>query len=440
MRLRPETRAWAVWSAGLAAYVVAVLHRTSLGVAGLDAQHRFDIGASALASFAVLQLLVYAGLQIPVGMLLDRFGSLRLVLSGALLMAAGQLLMAFSDDVTGAVAARVLVGAGDAMTFISVLRLVPHWFPPRRVPVLTQVTGIVGQIGQVLSAVPLAALLAGPGWTIAFGGAAAAGVFVALVAFAALHDTPQRRVNSGSAVTWQRLGADLSGAWRHPGTRLGLWTHFTTQFTGTVFALMWGVPFLIAGEGLSRGTASTLLIVFVLTGMASGPVLGMLTQRFPLRRSLLVLGIVAVNMGAWALVLAWPGQAPMPLLVLLVVALGLGGPGSMIGFDYARSFNPPSRLGTATGVVNVGGFVASLLSILLIGLVLDARTGGSADYHIDDFRVAMSVQFGVAAIGVLGILRTRRLARRKMEQEDGIVIRPLREALASRFALAGRQG
>ncbi|MEU4557058.1 MFS transporter [Actinoplanes sp. NPDC023936] len=436
MPLRPETRAWAVWSAGLAAYVIAVLHRTSLGVAGLDAQHRFDIGASALATFAVLQLLVYAGLQIPVGMLLDRFGSLRLVLSGALLMAAGQSLMAFTDDMTGAVVARVLVGAGDAMTFISVLRLVPHWFPARRVPVLTQLTGIVGQIGQVLSAVPLAALLAGPGWTTAFVGAAGAGVFVALVTFAALHDTPERRVNSGSAVTWQRLGSDLSSAWRHPGTRLGLWTHFTTQFTGTVFALMWGVPFLIAGEGLSRSAASSLLILFVLTGMASGPVLGMLTQRYPLRRSLLVLAIVAANMGAWALVIAWPGQAPMPLLVLLVVALGLGGPGSMIGFDYARTFNPPSRLGTATGVVNVGGFVASLLTILLIGLILDARTGGSADYHIDDFRVAMSVQFAVAAIGVLGILRTRRLARRKMEQEDGIVIRPLLKVLAERRELA----
>ncbi|BAL91819.1 putative MFS transporter [Actinoplanes missouriensis 431] len=436
MPLRPETRAWAVWSAGLAAYVIAVLHRTSLGVAGLDAQHRFDIGASALATFAVLQLLVYAGLQIPVGMLLDRFGSLRLVLSGALLMAAGQSLMAFTDDMTGAVVARVLVGAGDAMTFISVLRLVPHWFPARRVPVLTQVTGIVGQIGQLLSAVPLAALLAGPGWTTAFVGAAGAGVFVALVAFAALHDTPERRMNSGSAVTWQRLSSDLSSAWRHPGTRLGLWTHFTTQFTGTVFALMWGVPFLIAGEGLSRSAASSLLILFVLTGMASGPVLGMLTQRYPLRRSLLVLGVVAANMGAWALVIAWPGQAPMPLLVLLVVALGLGGPGSMIGFDYARTFNPPSRLGTATGVVNVGGFVASLLTILLIGLILDARTGGSADYHIDDFRVAMSVQFAVAAIGVLGILRTRRLARQKMEQEEGIVIRPLLKVLAERRELA----
>src|SRR5215210_88039 len=98
MPLRPGARAWAVWAVGLAAYIVGVLHRTSLGVAGLDAQHRFGIGAGTLASFAVLQLLVYAALQVPVGLLLDRFGSLRLVVSGALVMASGQALMAYSGQ------------------------------------------------------------------------------------------------------------------------------------------------------------------------------------------------------------------------------------------------------------------------------------------------------------------------------------------------------
>jgi MFS family permease len=439
MALRPGARAWAVWSVALAAYIIAVLHRTSLGVAGLDAQERFHIGAGAVASFAVLQLLVYAGLQVPVGLLLDRFGSLRLVVGGALIMAAGQGLMASTHSVGGAVAARVLVGAGDAMTFISVLRLVPQWFPGRRVPVVTQLTGIVGQAGQVLSAVPLAALLAGPGWTTAFLSAAGAGVFVAIVAFAALHDTPERRINTGAAVTMRQLGADLGHAWRHPGTRLGLWTHFTTQFTGTVFALMWGFPFLIAGEGLPRATASSLLTLFVLVGMAAGPLIGVLVQRHPMRRSWLVLGVVGLNAAGWGLVLAWPGRAPLPVLVVLVLALGLGGPGSMIGFDYARTFNPPSRLGTATGVVNVGGFVASLLTIELIGLILDARTGGRANYDIGDFKVAMSVQYLIGAVGLVGILRTRRLARRRLA-EEGVHVRPLREVIAERRGLApGRQ-
>jgi MFS family permease len=435
MPLRPGGRGWAVWAVGLGAYIMAVLHRTSLGVAGLDAQARFDVGAGALASFAVLQLLVYAALQVPVGLLLDRFGSVRLIVSGGLIMAVGQVLMATAHGVEGAVFARILVGAGDAMTFISVLRLVPRWFPARRVPVVTQLTGLVGQAGQVLSAVPLAALLAGPGWTTAFLGAAGAGIFVAIAALAALRDTPEQRISTGAPITFRRLGDDLAGAWRHPGTRLGLWSHFTTQFTGTVFALMWGFPFLIAGEGLDRQTASTLLTLFVLVGMAAGPLIGMFVQRHPMRRSWLVLGIIAANAGAWGLVLAWPGHAPLPVLVVLVTALGLGGPGSMIGFDYARTFNPPSRLGAATGVVNVGGFVASLVTIELVGLILDARTGGRADYDIGDFKVAMSVQYLIFAIGLVAILRNRRLARRHLAAE-GIVVRPLREVLAERRGLA----
>lgn len=436
MPLRPGTRAWLVWAVALAAYVVGVLNRTSLGVAGLDAQHRFGIGASALASFVVLQLLVYAALQVPVGLLLDRFGTVRLVVAGALVMATGQALMAIAPDVPLAVVARILVGAGDAMTFISVLRLVPRWFPSRRVPVVTQLTGIVGQLGQVLSAVPLAAILAGPGWTTAFLSTAGAGVFVSIVALAGVRDTPENRITSGRPLTFRHLGAELSGAWRHPGTRLGIWSHFTTQFTGTVFGLMWGFPFLIAGEGLPRTTAGTLLTAYVLMGMAAGPVIGLLVQRHPLRRSWLVLGVVAVNAMGWGLVIAWPGRAPLPILVLLVLALGLGGPGSMIGFDLARTFNPPSRLGTATGMVNVGGFAASVVTILLVGLILDARTGGSAAYRIDDFKVAMSVQYLIMGIGLVGILRTRKLARRSMA-EQGIVVRPIREVLAERRGRAG---
>ncbi|SDT78655.1 MFS transporter [Actinoplanes derwentensis] len=421
MHLRP----WVVWATGVAAYTIAVLHRSSIGVAGLDAQERFGVGAGALAVFAVLQLLVYAVLQIPIGLLLDRFGSMRLVVAGGLLMVAGQTLMAFTDGMGGAITARVLVGAGDAMTFVSVLRLVPHWFPARQVPVMSQITGIMGQAGQILAAVPLAAVLAGPGWSAGFLGAAAVGVLVTIVVVAALRDTPESRINNGDSMSWSRLGTDLGSSWRHPGTRLGLWAHFTTQFTGTVFALMWGVPFLVAGEGLSRETAGVLLTVFVVTGMAAGPILGLLTQRHPLRRSWMVLGIVGINMTAWAAVIAWPGRAPLWLLVVLVVALGLGGPASMIGFDFARTFNPPSRLGTATGVVNVGGFTASLVTIQLIGLILDYRTGGGNDYHIDDFRIAMSVQFVVAAAGVVGILRTRRLTRRHVAAESAGLAFPL---------------
>ncbi|HVC72883.1 MAG TPA: MFS transporter, partial [Mycobacteriales bacterium] len=165
--MSPSRRAWLVWSVGIAAYIVAVLQRTSLGVAGLEATDRFETSASVLASFIVVQLVVYAALQVPAGLLLDRFGPRILIATGAALMALGQALLAVSPNVPLALVGRVLVGAGDAVTFISMLRLVTAWLPGR-VPVMTQVTGILGQVGQPLSAVPFVALLHLSGWTSAF--------------------------------------------------------------------------------------------------------------------------------------------------------------------------------------------------------------------------------------------------------------------------------
>ncbi|WP_205740916.1 MFS transporter [Haloactinopolyspora alba] len=426
-----SNRALIVWVVGVASYVVAVMHRTTFGVAGLEAVDRLGVSASVLATFVVVQLLVYAGLQVPVGLLLDRVGARRLVVTGACLMAAGQVVLALAASVPLAVAGRVLVGAGDALTFVSVLRIVAAWFAPGRVPVMTQLTGLVGQVGQVLSAVPFVAVLDRFGWSPAFLSAAGTGVFVAVVAFAVLRNSPEGQAVPMAQTSIRHVGHDLVTAWRHPGTRLGLWTHFSTQFPATVFALLWGFPFLVSGQGLSRATAGGLLTVLVVVGVVAGPMIGVMVQRHPLRRSWLVLGVVAVNVGAWTSVLVLPGQAPLWLLVVLVTALSVGGPGSMIGFDFARTFNPPNRLGTATGIVNVGGFLASLLTILAVGLVIDARTGGSSDYELADFRVALCVQYVVWLVGVVGIVRTRRLVRRRMA-EGGVVVPRMRDVIARR--------
>ena len=425
-------RAWLVWGVGLLAYVVAVFSRASLGVAGVQAQERFGVGASVLSLFVVLQLVVYAGLQVPVGLALDRLGSRRMVVLGALTMAAGQLTLALAGDVPTAVAARVLVGAGDAMTFISVLRIVSLWFPGRTVPVVTQLTGILGQSGQVLAAYPLVTLLAARGWGPTFAGAAAVGVLVALLVAVALRDHPPS-VELARPADLAQVRRDLLATWREPGTRLGLWTHTVTQFSGTVFVLLWGFPFLTVGQGLSAGAAAGLLTLLVVVGMGVGPLLGALIGHWPLRRSVLVLTVVGSTALTWTAVLAWPGRAPLPLLVLLVLVLGTNGPASMIGFDYARTENPPARLGSASGVVNVGGFVASLLTMLGIGVVLDVLTpGASAAYGLGSFKVAFAVQYVVWLLGAVQVWRYRRRMRERLAT-GGIVLAPLHLAVAARL-------
>lgn len=423
--------AWLVWGAGVFAYMVAVTQRTAFGVAGVEATDRFDATASVLSVFTVVQLLVYAGLQIPVGMLVDRFGPRLLIAGGAALMCAGQFQLAVADSVGAGIAGRSLVGAGDALTFISVLRLLPAWFPPARVPVLTQWTGIIGQLGQIASAIPFAFLLRSLGWSTAFTGAAAISVLALILSLVLIRNKPSGPRPAAAAAGGPE--SSLAAAWRQPGTRLGLWTHFTIQFPGTVFVLMWGYPYLVSGEQVSAPMASFLMTFFVTVAILCGPWLGAWVGRHPLRRSTMVLLIAGAMAAAWLAVMLWPGPAPVWLLLLLVSVLAIGGPGSMIGFDFARTFNPASRLGTATGIVNIGGFAASLISMYLIGLVLDMLYAGGFSngnlYDLTSFRIALAVQFAVMLVGIAGIFRTRRIIRARMASE-GLDLPPLREALA----------
>ena len=407
-------RAWIVWSTGLLAYIVAVLDRTTLGVSGLDAAERFNAAPGVLSTFVVLQVIVYAAAQIPAGLLLDRFGSRVMIVAGGSLMAAGQLALALTESLPSAVAARAVVGLGDAFTFISVLRLVPFWFTERRIPLVTQLTGFCGQFGQVLSALPFLALLAGAGWSTAYLSAVAFGVLALMLVLALVKDTPAGRAVPDKSAGEHETLSSIKTVWLRPGTRLGLFTHMGTQFSVTVFALMWGVPYLTTAQGLSRTAAGTLLTISVAAAVAAGILIGLFTGRNPHRRSQVVLGIVLSNAAIWTVVLALPSAAPMWLLVVLIVVISVGGPGSMVGFDFARTFNPATTLGTAQGIVNMGGFTASLLVMQSMGMIMDAAGG----YTFDSFRLAWTVQYAIWIFAGAAILITRRKARRSIGEID----------------------
>ena len=401
-----------IWGVALAAYLLAVFHRSSLAVAGLEAADRFGISAAQLATFTTLQLLVYAGMQVPVGLALDRYGPRLLLVLGAVVMTTGQVCFAFVESYPLAVAARVLVGIGDALTFTCVLRLVATWFPTRRVPLMTQLTGATGQVGSIVAALPMTWAFSHWGWTNAYLAAAGVGLVVTLLVVVMVRDAPGQWRRPGPAISVGFVRRSLSDSWRHPGTRLGFWTHFTTQFSGTTLALLWGYPFFVRGEGRSSHEAGVLLTLLVVALVVAGPVLATITTRHPFHRSDLVMGIVLAMAAVWTAVLAWPGDAPTWLLVLLVGVVGVGAPASVIGFEYGREFNPDARLGTAIGIINQGGFIASLLLVVAIGLVLDWRTPTGSGYTPEAFRWAMSAQYVLWGVGLANIFRARRRTRK----------------------------
>jgi sugar phosphate permease len=426
-------RAWLVFAVALSVYMVAVLQRSSLGVAAVQATDRFDIQAAALSSIAVLQLVVYAGLQIPVGVMVDRVGPRFLLALGAALMCLGQATFAVAPSLGVAIMARMLLGAGDALTFICAVRLLATWFDGRSLPIATQLLGGLGAFGQVLAAFPLSFALHEWGWTPAYLGAATISAIASVVVIMLVSDAPRGAVDPvREPVTWRASLGQLRESLARPGTQLGFWAHFVLQSSLGAFLLLWGFPFLSIGLGYGPELAAVLLSISVISGAVSGPGLGFLIARFPLRRSNLVLALVIAMAIAWAVVLGWPGRPPLGAVVMLIVVISIGGPGSMVGFDYARSFNPLKVYGSASGVVNVGGFLATFTMMLLIGVVLDVIDrvrGGSGIpaqlYSFDSFRVAFLVQYLVIGIGVALFLHARRRTRRRLHVDEGIEVAPL---------------
>jgi MFS family permease len=400
---RASRRSWLIWLTAAVVYLFSVFHRTSFGVAGLEAADRFHVGAAALSTFTVLQVGVYAAMQVPTGVLVDRHGPRKVLIAALLFLGLGQILMALAQSYALGLLARGVLGFGDAMTFVSVLRLVAAHFPVRHYALVTSFTTAVGFVGNLAATVPLTLLLAGPGWTPTF---LAVGLLTAgYAAYVAVRvqDTPGGAPVRAARVDRRELVGQIATAWRVPGTRLGFWVHFSTMFAPNVLTLLWGMPFLVQGQGRPAATASVLLTVLVFGSMAGGPVVGSLISRRPGLRMPLVGGYLGGASVVWAVLLSWPGTIPVAVLVPCFGFLALGGPASMIGFALARDYNPLRRVGTATGVVNVGGFVATTISALAIGVLLQ-WTGG-------DFRIALLTVVAVLALGTFRMLVWWRRAR-----------------------------
>lgn len=420
-------RARLVFAAASTAYLVAIVHRTALGVAGVEALQRFHIGATGLAALSVAQIATYAALQPLAGRLLDKWGPRTVMVAGSLLMALGQALMAVNHDYKLALLARILIGAGDAPIFITASRLVAHWFSPRRAPMMVQLTSQIGQLGQLTTAIPVAWVLHTHGWSPTFLSLAVLGVVASALLTGVRSPTEADRLGSAE-LSVERAPGTVSPA----GVRLGFWTHFTSLFSANTIALLWGVPFFITAQGRSPTEASALLTVLTISKFVVSPFVGAATARHPLRRSWMVLVFAGVTAVAWAVLLLPSTPRPMWQLVVFVAVIAVGGPVSLVGMDYARTFADHDHLGAANGRVNMGGFVSTIIAVGMIGIVLQLSSP-TGDYDLHAYRLAFASLALPWAVGIVGILRNRKQARADWAA-DGVVVPPVRDALAMRKA------
>ena len=385
------------------AYFIAVSQRSSLGVATLIASERFHTNAQQLATLAVFQLVVYAAMQIPVGILLDRFGAKKLLAIGAFIMAVGQLIVAFAPSLGFAVLGRMLVGMGDSFTFISMIRMVNGWYTGKKSTKIQQYISSGGQLGQFFSAVPFWFMLENLGWTAGFAIMSAVSIVTLGLVIAFTSDDAHPGELQVQAESLKHAISQLVENIRNPGIRMSFWTHFVTQPTTTSVALLWAVPFIVTAEGQSHDFAAFTLTSMVFFGFITGPIIGSWCARKPQQRAALVYAVVAATSLTWIFIVIQPGPIPSIELYLAFLVISIGGPASMIAFDFSKDIVPKSRLGTANGFANVGGFLATFIMMYLTGLVIDLNhmaNGGPERYTVESFRWGFSVQLVVVLVGI----------------------------------------
>jgi sugar phosphate permease len=423
---KPTLRGWSMWAIGAAFYFVAVFHRMALGVAGLTAEHHLHVDKGELASFTAVQFLVYLAMQVPAGLVIDRSGPRRTLAAGLALMAVGETMFALASGLALALAGRALVGVGDAFIFLSVLRLAHAWFPPRMGALLATLTGMAGALGQLIGTIPLQWALSHLGWLATFAGAGVITGALAFVSLGAIRDRPPH-VRTVAAHEHEPILATLRAAWRRPGTRHGFWVHLGVFCPFQVIGALWGVPFLVQGEHFSEARAATYLFLLVAAFAASGPLVGALAGHRVERQNRVVLGLGGLLLIPWSAILLWPGgSVPHAVLLAGFLVCGLSAPAGMVAFDIGRRESPALASGSATALVNCGGFLGAVICLELVGLLLGAgKPSGTRFQH---------ALLPMLALSAFALFQSARLSRQR-ERAQRLMPAEVNKAATSAAAL-----
>ena len=401
-----NARAWLVWAVGVSAYLMAFFHRVTLNVAAGDTAERLGVATGALGLFAFLQLGAYLAMQLPAGFAADRIGPRRTLALGVLAIVVGETLFALAHSLPVAVVGRALVGVGDAVTFVNVLRLVQNWFPERRQALLAALTGMAGGIGQLVATIPLERSLSDFGWTVTFVITIGAAMVVGILVLVVVRDRPPG-VPAPQPDDHAPARATLAAAWRRPTTRRAFYAHVGTLGPFAVVGTIWGVPYLEHAQNVDKSTAASMMVATALTFTVCLPFVGMVGRCGPKARVAVLAVPGALQATALVALLAWPGTvAPRPLVVGVLALVGLSAAASISCFDVARRSTPRAEVGTTVALVNCGGFTGAAIGGGLIGLLLAGDpTAGRFEVAVLGVLLVMTlVGLGAGSLRLLGEL------------------------------------
>lgn len=405
---------WTLYAILVLAYMMAFFQRMAPGVVAADLMQAFGTSGAALGSLAAMYFYVYTAMQIPAGVLADTLGPRLSAGIGSLVAGAGSILFGLAPDFATASAGRLLVGLGVSVVFVGLMRANSVWFSERRYGLVSGLTLFLGNLGAILAAGPLAALLGWYSWRSVFVAAGAVSVVLALATLLWVRNRPEdagfppvHTANHGARRHWL---AELRAVLYNRAVWPGFWVNFGVTGGLLAFAGLWGVPLMRDVHGLTRAEAS-LYTTLALAGFAVACLfMGALSDRIG-RRKPVILGAAVLSCLSWLglIVLPWgAGWSGM----LLYAALGMSAGGFVVGYAAAKEVVVPVNAGMAIALVNTGLFLGAAIMQPLFGWVADlAWDGRMLDgvrvYGWAGYRNGLAVSALCAAMAVLAATRIR---------------------------------
>lgn len=400
----PMALAFFGWLTAAVFFFYAWVLRVAPSVMIEELMRDFSVGAAAVGNLSAVYFYGYAGMQVPVGMMIDRFGPRRLISVSAAICALGCVLFATATAFWAVAAGRFLIGASAAFSLVGAMAVAGQWFAPRRFALLSGLAMMMGMAGGVFGQAPLRVLVEATDWRHAILLTAAGGLAIALAAWATVRD--RHRGAGGFGQVLSGLGRVVSNRQTWLLAIAGLGT--TGPLLG--FAGLWGVPYFVTTHGLDHASAATITSMLFIGWGVGAPLFGWLSDRIGLRRPPFIAGLVLCIVTIAALVYV-PGL-PVAALVVLCFLCGFGGSSQILGFATVREHNAAALSGTAIGLVNGMVTGAGALYQPLLGWLLDlAWTGemvaGARIYDASAYRLAFAVLVAGAVVGLLCVLAMR---------------------------------
>lgn len=362
--------AWFVWGLAVLFYCYEFLLQVSPGVMVSDLMRDFKLNAAQVGNLSALYIYIYAGMQIPVGILIDRFGPRRLLTFAAAICAIGSFLFGSAHLLSIAGLGRSLIGLGSAFAAISCLKLAANWFPLNRFALLTGLTVMVGMLGAINGQAPLALLIEHLSWRDSMQVLGLAGLVLAGLIYLIVRDNPADATTQPEAsIKKPRLWQGLKYIFGNKQTWIASIYGGLMYAPTTAFAGLWGVPFLMSVYHISRPAAAG-MISFIFIGWVIGsPFWGWFSDRLQRRKSPLI--IAAIGALCTMCCIIYLVNLPLLGMNVLLLAFGFFSGGFLPVFSIVKEINPPQHNATALGFVNTLNMVGGALAQPFIGYILD---------------------------------------------------------------------